>query len=217
MTKARSRGQRLRERRERRERESGLPDIAPVQKREKNGRKSRAGVKRSADVPALIVRCLRRGVEPTEAEMRESKALWWGCCAGSAMARAVTDERERAELWDAIMHMRKTVRAYDAACGAPSRHAKCLQILAPVDAVEASAESAPIDTRSDEDRSRSAMRAWMQMHGWLRCADKAAASEAWRVVIQDEPARDVPGLLSALRCVADGVAGRKIACRARTA
>ena len=200
-----------------RKNDTGLPDLADIPAREKNGRKSRAGVKRSADVPALIVRCLRRGVEPTEAEMRESKAMWWGCCAGSAMARAVTDERERAELWDAITHMRKTVRAYDAACGAPSRHAKCLQILAPVDAVEASAESAPIDTRSDDERSRSAVSAWMQLHGWLGYTDKAAASEAWRVVIQDEPDRDVPGLLSALRCVADGVAGRKIVCRARTA
>ena len=200
-----------------RKNDTGLPDLAEIPSREKNGRKSRAGVKRSADAPALIVRCRRREVAPTEAELRESKAPWWGCCAGSAMARAVTDDRERAELWDAITHMRKTVSAYDAACGAPSRHAKCLQILAPVDAVEASAESAPIDTRSDDERSRSAVSAWMQLHGWLGYTDKAAASEAWRVVIQDEPDRDVPGLLSALRCVADGVAGRKIVCRARTA
>lgn len=214
MTKAKSRAQRRAARRARREADTGLPDIEPIKRREGNGRKSRAGVSRDASVPVLIGRCLRRGVDPTPDEIRESRAPWWGCEAGRAMARhSAAGDRE--SLWGAIQHMRRVTAAYDAACGAPRRHAVCLRLLTPPDRLEVTAETPPLDDRPDAERSRAAVSAWMAMHSWLGRADKVDAGEALRVVIDDTPARNPAGLVQALRCVADGVAGRRVIYRGR--
>lgn len=191
-----------------------VPQIAP---REDSGRPSRAGEARAADALALAARCKRRGVEPTAKALRESRAQWWGCNAGAAMATAVTAEAERQDLWDAIQHMRQTVAAYDRAIGAPHRHAACLRLLAPQEAMEADAASPAPDQRDDAQKQRDAVSAWMRLHGWLGYTDKSAASEAWRVVVDDEKPRDVPGMLAALRCVHDGRTKGSVSYRGRAA
>jgi len=111
--------------------------------------------------------------------------------------------------------MRRVVTAYDAAIGAPRRHAVCLRLLVPIARMEATAETPPVDDRTPEDRDRQAVSALMQLEGWLGWTDNAAMGEAKRVVWDDVEVRDVTGLLVALRCVSDGMQGRRMVWRGR--
>ncbi|WP_347268819.1 hypothetical protein [Paracoccus sp. (in: a-proteobacteria)] len=197
--------------------EASIYDVPPVSAREDSGRKSRAGTPRAADALALAVRCKRRGVTPTDKTMRDSRAQWWGCNAGTAMAAEVGDEADRIALWGAIQHMRRTVAAYDRAIGAPHRHAVCLRLLAPQEAMEADASDPAPDPRDDEARTRAAVTAWTQLHGWLAYVPPSAAAEAWRVVVDDARPRDVPGMIAALRCVHEGRTKGRVTYRGRDA
>lgn len=118
-------------------------------------------------------------------------------------------------LWDAVTHIRRTFAAYDRACGAPSRHPKCLSILTPPDRMEATAESPARDDRTEEERNRSAVSAYMAVQGWLGHCDGAAKSACLRAVVDDAGVSDVPGIILALQCAVDGKAGRKIVWRGR--
>lgn len=148
------------------------------------------------------------GIEVTRASIRNVRAPWWGCHAGRVIAEASMSEDERAALWDAICSMRRIVTAHDIAIGVPRRHAVCLRLLAPVDELSADAETPPKDERSEEEKARAATRNLMQLEGWLGYTDKRAASEAKRVVVDDMSCLDPDGLLSALRCVSDGLKGK---------
>ncbi|MDK3016533.1 hypothetical protein [Pseudodonghicola flavimaris] len=213
--RAYSKAARRRAKKAKRDNPLGLPEIGATPKRQKNGQKHRPAEERGADKVALKARCRQRGVSANAANLRDSRSPWWGCRAGRAMAGAVEGHAERLELWDAIQHMRRVVTAYDAAIGAPRRHAVCLRLLVPIERMEATAETPPVDDRTPEDRARQAVSAYMQLEGWLGWTDKAAMGEAKRVVWDDAEARDVPGLLAALRCVSDGVKGRRMVWRGR--
>ena len=165
----------------------------------------------SAGLEPLRVRCRQAGLAATPEAIREMRAPWHGCEAGRAMAAEVRDDRERGALWDAIQHVRRTVAAYDRSVGAPARHPVCLRLLLPLEALEADASSPPTDDRTEEERSRQAVSAWMAVKGWLGHVPTATASDAWACIVDDAPAR--PGLVDALRCVADGIAGRQIVWR----
>lgn len=194
---------------------AGIPDLADVQRRQANGQKARPTSERGADKVALKARCNQRGVQATAQNQRDSRSPWWGCNAGRAMAGAAEDHAQRLKLWDAIQHMRRVIAAYDAAIGAPKRHATCLRLLVPLEALEATAETPPLDERTPEERSRDAVSALMSLEGWLGWTDKRAAAEAKRAVWDDGEVKDVPGLLSALHCVCDGIQGRQLRYRGR--
>ena len=129
-----------------------------------------------------------------------------GCNVGRRIMRE-TDADRRTRLWGAVCHMRRVYAAYAHALGAPSRYAKCLSILTPTEAMEAADHHIRVDTRSDEDRSRDAIRAWMAVQGWLRYADNGAVSACINAVLDDVAVRDWEGVMIALDCVADGMAG----------
>lgn len=208
-------------------------DIAETPKKMKRGRQRMAEIAdahKGADHGALEARARKAGIDlanpkgktdkasRTEAmerraeQLRDLRAPWHGCNAGRAMASAVTGDRDKSELWTAICHIRKVQAAYDRAIGAPTRHAQCLRLLLPLEAMEADASSPPVDLRSDEEKQRQAVSAWMKVQGWLDHA-KADAGECKRVVIDDERCRDPDALVRALQCVVDGIKGRKIMCR----
>lgn len=184
--------------------------LAPIPRRDPSGRPAREPQDRDASIITLTRRCLQMGKPATAENIRDMRAPWWGCNAGRAMANLTTSHDERLELWGAICHMRRTVAAYDAAIGAPKRHAKCLALLLPVDEMSADASSPAPDTRSDEERQRHAVSAWMALQGWLTYAGGSAAAEAKLAVVDDGPVKSGPRLIAALRCVADGVAGRRM-------
>lgn len=216
MTKARTNAQKLAAKRRRSLADAGLPALSRTPRRAKQGkaRMKEIAVENDADIPALIARCRQSGRKPDEVGLRAAKAEWMGCNAGKAMAAVVTGENERRELWAAIYHMRRVQLAYDRAVGAPSRHAQCLRIMLPTETMQADASSPPLDLRSDEDKQRQAVSAWMQLQGWLGHADKQAAGLCKRVVIDDERCPNAAAMVTALHCVADGMAGRKIMYRA---
>lgn len=188
--------------------------LDPVPRRQPNGQmRERPG--KDPAMETLKARCRQMGKAITKANLRDMRAPWWGCNAGRAMADAVQNEAERAELWGAICHMRRAVTAYDAAIGAPSRHAECLRLLIPVDAMDADATTPPLDERTLLEKQDDAYAGIMRLEGWLGMADRPAASEAKRVVWDDATVSDPAGMIAALRCVADGILGRQVVYRGR--
>lgn len=216
--KATSHSEKKRRRRQRKAEEHALTKdpfaLAEVPRREPNGKPSRAA-KAGPDRPALIKRASIMNKPITDETLRDMRAPWHGCSAGVAIAKWSDHDHEREKLWQAVCHMRKTVAAYDRAIGAPSRHAQCMRLLLPLEAMQADAASPPLDDRTPEEKQRQAVSAWMQMHGWLTYTDGRAASEALRVVIDDGEVKDTRGLMSALFCVYEGLQGGRIILRDR--
>lgn len=161
----------------------------------------------------LTARCRLMGLPSTNANLRAMRAQMAGCNAGRAILVAVHDPDERTQLFAAVQHMRRVIAMHDASIGAPRRHAVCLRLLAPLDAMETSADAPAYDDRSEADRARAATSALMAMEGWLGWTDSGSASEARRVVIDDHEVRDTIGMLSALRCVSDGLRGNRMTYR----
>lgn len=216
MTKAMSKAARLRLHRSRASADDDeLPEVAPIPKREANGQPSRRGQPRRPDIESLKARCIQMGKDITPANIRDMRAPWWGCVAGRVIGMEIVEEGTRRDLWSAIVHMRRVTAAYDAALGSPRRHAACLRLLAPQDAMEADAETPPADDRDDATKERQATAAYMRLETWLGHTDKAAAGEAKRVVLDDAHCVDQDGLISALRCVSDGIKGKRMRYRGR--
>ncbi|WP_172332835.1 hypothetical protein [Mangrovicoccus sp. HB161399] len=195
----------------------GLPELSESRRREKDGHFHRATEDRLPDAEreTIKTRCRHAGKEITMTNIREMRAPWHGCVAGRAMAAHSRSEQEKQDLWSAICHMRRTQAAFDRAIGAPNRHPKCMKVEFLPSELSADADTPPVDERSDEERVQDATSAMMQVEGWLGHTDSRAACEGKRVVIQDEPVRDWVGLMSALRCVSDGLCGRRMHYRGR--
>lgn len=189
--------------------------LAPIQPRMADGRHKRERADKEPSIQTLQARCRHMGKEVTHENIRDMRAPWWGCYAGRLIAQEPMTEQDRLHLWDAIQHMRKVIAAYDAAIGAPRRHAACLRLLAPTDAMKADASSPATDDRTPEQIQRDATSSLMRLEGWLGYADKTAASEAKRVVWDDQIVTDGPAILSALRCVSDGLRGKRMVYRGR--
>lgn len=209
MTKALSKTQR----RARKRQQVDLPELAPITRQKQHRHQGRFA--RTVEDPmqtALTARCRQSGIPGNDEGKREARAPWWGCEAGKAMA-SITPASERPALWDAIQHMRKVQAAYDAAIGAPRRHATCLRLLAPQEAFETDASAPPLDTRTDAERLRHATTALMAVEGWLGYVEGRAASVCKRVVIDDERCSDADALCRALLCVSEGISGRRVTSR----
>ncbi|MCJ8139578.1 hypothetical protein [Falsirhodobacter halotolerans] len=190
-------------------------ELADTPRREKNGRTSRKDKQRDPSIPALKTRCRQMGKELTAENMRDMRAPWNGCHAGRSLSQTSIplDADDRAGLWDAICHMRRTQAAFDVAIGAPKRHAACLRLLRPVEAMEADASTPPLDERSPEERQRDATRALMQIEGWLGYVDGTTASIAKRAVIDDEAVRNPDAIVRALQCILEGMRGLAVTWR----
>ena len=138
-----------------------------------------------------------------------------GCEVGIALLTDSLAADHRADLWNAVKHMRLVWARYDRALGAPNRHPVCLRILAPAERMEASASDPAPDDRSEADRFRSAISAWMAVQGWLGYCDGRARSACIAAVVDDASVSDWAGVKLALACIADGMAGRKVLYRGR--
>ena len=189
-------------------------DIADIPKRDKSG----CYVERTRQQPsdpepqrvAIEARIRQTGMTPEQASSEMA-----GCAVGR---RLMLDHiGDRADLWQAVKHMRRVIVAYDRSIGAPSRHAQCLRIMLPTERLEASASSPAPDLRDPEARDRQAVAAWTALKGWLSNADYAAQEACTRAVVDepDEPISDWTGVVLALRCVAEGMRGQAVKVRAR--
>ena len=177
--------------------------LAPIPRRERNGRASRGGISRDPQVEMLKARCRRWGYPASK--WREMRDPWWGCEAGGAMAKAVPKLEDRKALWDAICYMRRAAVAFDAVIGAPQRHAQCLRLLLPTEKIEVDGETPESDDRTDEEREDDAVRAIQWVQELTGRAGPDAAGEAMRAVLDDQRPRDVVAVIKALRQVSYGI------------
>ena len=183
-------------------------------KREPNGRIQRDfKAEREIDVQGdnLKARCVDMNIAPTNANLILMRNPMAGCNAG----RALMSNTDGANLFAAVTHFRRVIVAHDRAIDAPSRHPVCVGLLSPPEPFEVTAASAPLDLRTDEEKVRHADAALMLVEKWLGYTDKASASEAKRVCIEDSAIKDLDGLLRALRCICDGLDGKKPIYRGR--
>ncbi len=201
-----------RKRRKKRARIS-LPGSDPVEQPMTTGRPRKDP--EDARRTALEARIRVFGIPDTPEGRKASGEPLWGCSVGRLLL--TEPDTHRATLWNAVYHARKTQAAYDRAIGAPNRHATCLRILAPVDAMHADASSPAPDYRTPEERVRQATRAQMQVEGWLGYCDKPAASAFKQAVINDPdgPVRDWAGVLNCLWAIVEGLKGETIKARIR--
>ena len=176
---------------------------------------SRRGRAEDARKTALQARCRVFASADSPKDESAFSDPRWGCSVGRLIL--TEPEHRRADLWNATQHARATQLAYDRAIGAPNRHAQCLRILAPVDAMQADAASPAPDDRSVEERVRDATRAQMQVEGWIGHTDSRAVSAFRQAVINDPdgPVRDWPGVLACLQCIVEGLRGEPVRARVR--
>ncbi|MGA0540715.1 hypothetical protein [Neotabrizicola sp. VNH66] len=183
--------------------------LAKIPPREKSGRAYRPREHRDPATETLKTRCRHMGKPITNANLRDQRAPWWGCYAGRVIGDAMIAEHERQELWAAITHMRKVVTVFDAAIGAPRRHAVCLRLLAPSEVLHADASTPAPDERDPATKQRQATAALSDLERWLGEGDKFAAGMTKRVVWDDVICTDPAGLIETLRNVVWGMRGKK--------
>lgn len=202
--------------RKRKKRSISLPGGREVAQRPTQGRRVDVEQARSAPETALTARTRRFGYPDTAEGRKAVSAPEFGCAVGTAIVTHGADDR--ADLWNAVKHMRRVWLAYDRAIGAPARHAKCLGILAPTEAMSADAASPAPDLRPKDERDRAAVSEWMTLQGWLDHVDRAARSAAIRAVVDepDEALHNWDGVRRTLLCVVDGIKGRRVQARLAT-
>ena len=130
-----------------------------------------------------------------------------GCEAGIALLADDISADERADLWRAITHIRRTWVAYGRAIGAPNRYAQCLRILLPAERFEVSASSPAFDSRPQEDRDRSAVAAYMRTQGWLMRGSARDLQACIGCVVDDQPGHDWQAVKRALSLVSTALRG----------
>ncbi|NBV62795.1 MAG: hypothetical protein EBR73_17385, partial [Rhodobacteraceae bacterium] len=169
-----------------------------------------------ASIPAIIRRLRENGLPDTDANRATVKQAMAGDPVGQAIMRFTGSPQERQDLWGSATHLRRVWAAYRAAIGAPRAHPKG-GTPTPVDAMETSANAPAHDLRSDEEKSRAAVSAYMACQGWLDYCDRQARAACLVAVIDEAGLPDERGIILALQCVGDGMAGRKIVWRGRNA
>jgi hypothetical protein len=187
-------------------------------KREASGRPARpTAAERAEDAQAVVLTArLRQMTLPDTDDNRAAvRSAMAGCAVGRRIMATVANDRQA--LWGAVCHIRQAYAAYGRALGSPPRHAQCLRILAPTGALHADAATPAPDLRDDATRARHAVSAYMAVHAAWGYTDKPAQSACIRAVVDepDGPVTDWQGVASALLCVADMLAGRKMVWRGR--
>lgn len=169
------------------------------------GQGARNDLDRNPQAVALDARARHTGIKP---ELCRDEML--GCQVGRRLA--IERLPDVVDLWGAVKHARKVYAAHARAIGAPARHPRSLGILAPPDALQASADSPAPDLREPDERDRAAIAAMASLESWLTHTDAAARVAFRRHVVdeRDEPITDWSGVVMALRCVVDGNKGRRI-------
>lgn len=185
---------------------AGLPDLAPVKSR-KRGKARMAELhgapKVDESIPALRSRCLRAGIAPTEAAMREARDAWMGCEAGAVLCRMVSAHDERLRLWDAIQHIRRVYAAHDLAMAGPRRHAQSLRVMLPVDEMQTDSAAAPPDLRDEQQRHDDAIRAWDRLQADMGRYGRYAALITERCVVDNQPCNQPEAMMLVVRAVAE--------------
>lgn len=162
-------------------------------------------------VKARIGKMMAAGVQNPERHALSDMA---GCEVGRALLADDFNsdehaEEERADMWRAVCHIRRTWVAYGRAIGAPNRYAQCLRILLPAEQFIVSADAPAFDDRPQAERDRSAVAAYMRTHGWLMKGSARDLQACIGAVVDDQPGHDWEAVKRALGLVVRGLAGTK--------
>ena len=205
MSKANRQAAKRRQRKARLEAD-GLPALAPVKSRKRGKARMtelHGAPKVDESIPALRSCCIRAGIAPTEAAMREARDAWMGCEAGAVLCRMVKAHDERLRLWDAIQRIRRVYAAHDRAMGAPLRHAQSLRVMLPVDEMHTDASAPPPDLRDEQQRHDDAMRAWARLQSEMGRYGRYAALVTEQCVVDNQPCNQPEAVMLVVRNVAE--------------
>lgn len=144
-------------------------DIAPSRKRTGKGQYSRAGqdLTNGKDDPRRTVlskRCKDMGKEVSRENRLAMSAQMMGDQAGQAIS--IGAPRDAARLFKTFIDFDNADERYHRRILGRSRHAKCGKVEFMPERFEAR-DDETTDTRTDEERDRAAVNAWMAWHGLL--------------------------------------------------
>jgi len=144
----------------------GLPELAPVPRREADGRVRRADREdwdRDAAQVALRARCRMMGwpEDDTRAQAHSLEGQ-----AGRAIHLGSRDEREVKRLWGVFVALDAAEEAYFRRIIGRRRHAAVAKLEMMPDRMEVRSDDRP-DYRTTEEKDRDAVNAWMRWRGFL--------------------------------------------------
>lgn len=180
MSKARSKGQKLAEKRRRQlavAYKTGALDLAPVPKRHPSGRPV-SQAERDPQRTVLDARCRQMGKNPDRAGRKMMKDQMMGDPAGQAIAIGARNANEARSLWQTFSALDKADARYHARILSRSRHAKCGKVEYMPDRFEARPDDQS-DHRTDAEKDRDTVNAWMLWHGHLGRMASYEQSAVW--------------------------------------
>lgn len=153
---------------------------------------------------ARMGKLMEAGVDRPEVHVMSDMA---GCEVGRTLLADEMTADDRAELWRAVCHIRRTWVSYGRAIGAPNRYAQCLRILLPAEQFIVSADTPAFDDRPQVERDRAAVAAYMRTHGWLMAGSARDLQACIGAVVDDQSGHDWQAVKRALGLVVAGLSG----------
>jgi hypothetical protein len=181
-SKTRRRAQKTLDKRERLK----LPELAGVPRKPKAKLRGQARMveidqERADDAQRTVLEARARmiGVNPDSREDRdEMRAQSYGDEAGRAISLYRKGEA-RQRLLDAYRGLTAAEERYHRIVLGKSIHAKTAKIEMEPERLETSADDAPPDLRSEDDRHRDAVNTWMRWKGYTQCLCAAHRNALW--------------------------------------
>jgi len=196
---------------------AGVPGLAPVERREKDGRIRRStkpGYERTEADVALRARCRQMGWKARPEDMAKARAQSLECDAGRVLHLLCDRPDEVARLWSAFAGLCGAHAAYARRYLGVRLHPKTAKIEMLIERFEISGDD-DLDLRSEEEKARAAVTNWMRWQGYLGHLDRWQQAAIWGAVreqtalIRDRQATDEGrGYVQALRKLADVVERR---------
>lgn len=167
MTKARTNGQKLADKRRRSLAGAGLPGLAGIPRREKQARNNGRFAKVEDDpcITALSARCTRLGIAPDQKGMDIVKGQHM-CCDIGFVLEATCRPDERAKLWDVFHRWTRAEVTYRVRYIGQREQPASAALMMVHDRMETD-PSLTVDVRDDDQRDRDAVNGWMRWQGFL--------------------------------------------------
>lgn len=167
MTKANRARKKLAEKRRRALASAGLPELAPIKRRDAQARKNGRFIKIEEDptITALNARCARLGIPADEKGRSIAKGQHLCCDLGYVLEYCCKPD-ERARLWDVFHRWTRAEVTYRVRYIGQGGQPASAALMMVHDSIETD-PSLIVDVRDDEQRDRDAVNGWMRWQGYL--------------------------------------------------
>ncbi|RAP39671.1 hypothetical protein BYZ73_19315 [Rhodovulum viride] len=162
---------------------AGLPGLAPVTRREKDGRVRRStkpGYERTEADVALRARCRQMGWPTRPEDMAKARAQSLECDAGRVLHLLCAPD-EVGRLWGTFAGLCRAEASYARHYLGIRLHAKTARIEMMQERFEISGDD-DLDLRSDEEKARTAVNRWMEWRGHIGHLDRWQEASIWGAV-----------------------------------